>query len=308
MTAYSNSDAARDLRNALDKAPAGAVSGKWFATTEQAGVSSQSGGYMDAEGVHIEARDTLGQVILDVVEKLEASAIQRFNKVIIRWTKSKIPFIRGRVTVETIFDETIVPRRPDDTIYEAAAVARRVFWNTLGDVAEGFAAERNDANAHNQTKWFGPHRRVLAIKTPTKLMLTTDGLSTPWAGVAEPENGVECELFMELDAAVVTDKKIDDWAHLLISLGDIVADGYRVAADVEKHQAILFCRLTDDYSPLTRIILSRDSRRIEDLPFGSIPLIRVTPISEAEIEAQDQSDEWAANAAKYALTNRKSET
>jgi hypothetical protein len=308
MTAYSHSDAARDLRHVLDKAPAAAVSGEWFATTEQAGVSSQSGGYIDAEGNHVKSSESLIQAIWDVVQKLEASGINRFNKVIIRWTRSKIPFIRGRATVETTFDETIVPRRPDDTIYEAAAVARRVFWNALGDVAEGFAAERNDANAHNQTKWFGPHRRVLAINTTTKLMLATDGLSTPWAGVAEPENGVECELFMELDAAVITKKQIDDWAHLLISLGDLVADGYRVAADVEKHQAILFRRLTDDYSPMTRIILSRDSRRIENLPFGSVPLIRVTPIAEAEIEAQDQSDEWAVNAAKYALLNRQIET
>lgn len=53
MTAYSNSDAARDLRSALDKAPAGAVDGEWFFITEQAGVSSQTGGYMYADGSHV---------------------------------------------------------------------------------------------------------------------------------------------------------------------------------------------------------------------------------------------------------------
>lgn len=304
MSAYSDFDAARDIRAAFGKAPAGAVSGEWFATTEQAGVSSQSGGYLDAEGGYIEAGDTISQAIRNVVEKLEASRTQPFNTVIARWTKSKIPFMQGSVTVDVILDEAIVPRGPDSKIYEAAAVARRVFWTTHGDVVDGFAAERGEANVHNQTKWFGPHRRVLAIKTATRLTLATDGLSTPWAGVAERENGVECELFMEFDASIVTSKQIDDWAHLLISLGDLVADGYRVAADVERHGAILFCRLTDDYSPMTRIILSRDRRLIEDLPFGSVPLIRVTPIAESEIEHQDQSGEWGGDAARHALAQR----
>lgn len=77
------------------------------------------------------------------------------------------------------------------------------------------------------------------------------------------------------------------------------------AAAVEKHGAILFCALTDDFSPATRIVLSRDDRQIENLPFGSVPLLRVTPIAEAEIEHQEQSDEWASNAARYALAERR---
>lgn len=308
MTAYSNSDAARDLRPALDKAPTGAVNGEWFFITEQAGVSSQTGGYMYADGSHVTTGDQAFQRVRNVVDKLEASRIQPFNKVIVRWTKSKIPLMRGRVTVDTIFDETIVPRGPQNPMYEAAAVARRAFWKRYGDVSDSFIAERVDANVHNQTKWFGPHRRVLSTKSSTKLTLATDGLSTPWAGVADPENGVECELFMELDASDNTSNQIDDWAHLLISLGDLVADGYQVAADVEKYGAILFCSLTDDYKPMTRIILSRDGRQIEGLPFGSVPLIRVTPIAEAEIENHDQSDEWASNAARHALAERRIET
>lgn len=307
MSAYSDFDAARDIRAAFGKAPAGAVSGEWFATTEQAGVSSQSGGYLDADGGYIEAGDTISRAIRNVVEKLEASRIEPFNTVTVRWTKSKIPFMRGSVRVDVILDEAIVPRGPDSNIYEAAAVTRRAFWSTHGDVADGFAAERGEANVHNQTKWFGPHRRVLAVKTATLLTLATDGLSTPWAGVAEPENGVECELFMEFDTSAVTGKQIDDWAHVLIGLGDLVADGHRVAADVERHGAIVFCRLADDYSPMTRIILSGDRRRIKDLPFGSVPLIRVTPIAEAEIEDQDQSGEWAVDAARHALTERRIE-
>lgn len=66
MTAYSNSDAARDLRPALDKAPAGAVSGEWVFITEQAGVASQSGGYMYADGSHITADDLAFQSVRNV--------------------------------------------------------------------------------------------------------------------------------------------------------------------------------------------------------------------------------------------------
>lgn len=304
MTAYSNSDAARDLRPALDKAPAGAVNGEWFFITEQAGVSSQTGGYMYADGSHVAEGNHALQKVREVVGKLEAARVQPFNKVIVHWTRSKIPLIRGRVTVETLFDETIVPRGPQDPIYEVAAVARRAFWERYGSVSDGFTVERDDANVHNQTKWFGPHRRVLNIKRNTTLTLATDGLSTPWAGIADPENGVGCELFMELNASNMISQQIDDWAHLLITLGDLVADGYQVAADVEKYGAILFCALTDEYKPMTRIILSRDSRRIDNLPFGSVPLIRVTPLAESEIEHLDQSDEWASNAARHALAER----
>jgi hypothetical protein len=308
MTAYSNSDAARDLRSALDKAPAGAVSGEWFFITEQAGVSSQTGGYMYADGSHVAEGNHVFQKVREVVEKLESSKLQPFNKVIVQWTRSKLPLIRGRVTVDTLFDETIVPRGPHDPIYEAASVARRAFWEKYGSVSDGFKAEQDDANVHNQTEWFGPHRRVLNIKSNTQLTLVTDGLSTPWAGIADPENGVGCELFMELDASSITSHQIDDWAHLLINLGDLVVDGYQVAADVEKHGAILFCPLTDEYNPMTRIILSRDGRKIDNLPFGSVPLIRVTPIAESEIEHLDQSDEWASSAARHALAERQIET
>ncbi|WP_237376798.1 hypothetical protein [Raoultella terrigena] len=251
---------------------------------------------------------TLFRRVREVVAKLEASQIQPFNKVIVHWTRSIIPLIRGRVTVDTLFDETIVPRGPHDPINEAASVARRAFWEKYGSVSDGFKAEQNDANVHNQTEWYGPHRRVLDIKNYTQLTLATDGLSTPWAGIADPENGVGCELFMELDASSFTSHEIDDWAHLLIKLGDLVADGYQVAADVEKYVAILFCTLTDEYSPMTRIILSRDGRKIDNLPFGSVPLIRVTPIAESEIEHLDQSDEWASSAARHALAERQKET
>ena len=308
MTAYSNADAARDLRSALDKAPAGAVNGDWLFITEQAGVSTQTGGYMYADGSHVPECNHALKKVREVVEKLEASPIQPFNKVIVRWTRSKLLFMRGRVTVETLFDATIVPRGPQDPIYEAASVARRAFWERYGSVSEDFTVEQGDANVHNQTKWFGPHRRVLNTQSNTTLTLATDGLSTPWAGIADPENGVGCELFMELDASDIARHQIDDWAHLLINLGDRVADGYQLAADVEKYGAILFCSLTDEFTPMTRIILSRDGRRIDNLPFGSVPLIRVTPIAESEIEHRDPSDEWASSAARHVLAQRRIET
>ncbi|MGO6676650.1 hypothetical protein AB9E19_20265 [Rhizobium leguminosarum] len=305
MASYSIDDAIRELAPALGKAPTGAVSGEWTATTMQAGHSSRTGGYLDAEGKHVpeDSRHPL-DIIADVVEKLDASALPRFNKVVIRWKKPKFPFMQAKITLETSYDQTIVPRGPDDPIYETAAAARRVFWLSRGKLQEDFAVERGTANIHAQTKWFGPHRRILAIHAPERLTLATDGLSTPWAGISEPENGVECELFMEFDAATLGAAGIENWANLLINIGDLVADGYRVARDVEKHGAILFCRLTEDYHPMTRIMLSLDPGRIDDLPFGSVPLIRATPIAETEIEGQDLSDDWGAAAARNALAER----
>ncbi|CBG87955.1 hypothetical protein K7R23_20375 [Citrobacter rodentium NBRC 105723 = DSM 16636] len=55
-------------------------------------------------------------------------------------------------------------------------------------------------------------------------------------------------------------------------------------------------------------IISRGDRKIDNLPFGSVPLIRVTPIAESEIEHLDQSDEWASSAATRALMERQIET
>jgi len=305
VASYSIDDAIRELAPVLGKAPAGAVSGEWTATTMQAGHSSRTGGYRDAQGRHLQEDSSHSLAIIDdVVEKLDAAAPQHFNTVVIRWKKPKFPFMRAEVTLETNFDEAIVPRGPDDPAYEEAAAARRAFWQGRGALQVGFAAERETANIYNQTKWFGPHRRILAIDAPGKLILATDGLSTPWAGIADPENGVECELYMEFDAATLDEAGISNWANLLINIGDLMADGHRVARDVEKHGAILFCRLTEDYAPLTRIMLSRTADRIEGLPFGSVPVILATPIAEAEIERQDLSDDWGATAARHALAKR----
>jgi len=305
VTPYAISDAVRDLHPVLDQAPASAASGEWIATTMQAGVSSMEGGYMDADGGYISLDDSRPEgIVQNVVDKLEAAQAGTFNKVTVRWVKPTLPLMRSQLTVEAVFDEEIVPRGPDDPVYEAVALARRTFWQTRGEVGSGALAEGDDANIHNQTAWFGPHRRVLVIRTSTTLTLATDGLSTPWAGVPTPENGVECELFMEFDAATISDQQVHDWAQSLVEIGDFVADDYQVAKEVEAHGAILFCRLADAHGPMTRVILSRDGSRMEGLPFGLVPLVRVTPITEAEIEGEDQSDEWAARAARHALGKR----
>ncbi|PDT12153.1 hypothetical protein CO670_28815 [Rhizobium sp. J15] len=306
MASYSIDDAIRELVPVLSRAPAGAVSGEWTATTMQAGHSSSTGGYRDAAGKQVpdDSRDPL-RAIGNAVEKLDAaSAAERFNTVVVRWKKPALPFMRAQVMIETSFDPSIVPRGPEDPVYERAAAARRAFWEGRGSLREGFAAERASANIHAQTKWFGPHRRILAIDAPGRMILATDGLSTPWAGISEPENGVECELFMEFGAATLDATTIGDWGNLLINLGDLVADGHRIARDVEKHGAILFCRLTEDYAPLTRIVLSRDPARIDGMPFGSVPLIRATAIAEAEIDGSDPDEDWGATAARQALAKR----
>ncbi|MBV8238747.1 MAG: hypothetical protein JO221_08255 [Sphingomonas sp.] len=315
MTSYSVSDAIREVTPVLDHAPAGAVSGEWIATPMLAGSSSCEGGYSDANEqpvrVNLDNSEPSFElfrpsfkIIAEVVEKLAASHALRFNKVTVRWSKAETPSTPGRITLKTEFDEALVAREPDDPIYEAAAAARLAFWRTRGNVAADFAAEWSVANIYNQTRWFGPHRRVLAVRTNDRLILATDGLSTPSGGVPTPENGVECELFMEFDIATTNDKLIDDSALMLIDIGDLIADDFGIAATVEKHGAILFCYLEDDDSPTIQVILSRGADRIERLPFGTVPLIRATPFKEGEIEGPVLLDDWGTQIAINALARR----
>jgi hypothetical protein len=164
------------------------------------------------------------------------------------------------------------------------------------------------ANGHGQTKWFGPHRRVLLVQRPGESLLATDGLSTPWAGITERENGVECELVLSMggneDAGMPSPDAADLWAGVLIGAGDLVADGYRVLRDVGAHGAILFCRLPEGCRPMTRLILSLDGRTIEGLPFGSAPLLRATAVADDEVAGRDPDEPWAATAARDALRRR----
>jgi hypothetical protein len=305
MMGYSVSDAIANLEVALDKAPRDAISGEWVATTLQAAVSTCKGGYRNREGKYVETPwDTSSEIIREVVDRLEESQSDRFNKVTIRWNKATSPAERGEVTLEVEFDEAIVPRGPDDPIYDMAAAARAAFWQAHGNIAAGFAADFSETNNHNQTKWGGPHRRVLAVRTTEGLTLATDGLSTPWAGVTEPQDGSECELFMEFDADALDAKQIDGWANVLIDAGDFLIEDFEAVEDVEKQGAILFCGLANDFRPLSHISLSRDDRRIGGLAFGSVPLIRATPVKESELGDKDLSDDCSARAAREALANR----
>ncbi len=309
MARTSVHDAERDLGAALDKAPSGAVRGEWTATTKQAGHSSCSGGYQDRDGALLPSDDAVFDRLEEVIKRLGADAATPFNVVTIRWTKAKLPWQRGKVSVETGFDPERVPRAPDDPVYAAAAEARRRFWACVGTLRPGFAAEREKANIHGQTKWFQPHRRILQIAAGDAVLLTTDGLSTPWAGVTTRENGVECEVFMRLGGAgnpVAADEaSVALWSDMLIGVGDLVADGYRVLRDVETHGAILFCRLAEDCLPMTRTALSMDLRSIEGLPFGPVRLIEATPLREDELPGlSDDDDPWGAAAARAALEKR----
>ncbi len=139
------------------------------------------------------------------------------------------------------------------------------------------------------------------------MLLATDGLSTPWAGVTTQENGVECEVFMRLGGAgnpVAADEaSVALWSDVLIGVGDLVADGYRVLRDVQTNGAILFCRLVEDCRPMTRMALRMDLRSIERLPFGPVSLIEATPLREDELPGLDD-DPWGTAAALGALEKR----
>lgn len=304
---YAIAEAERELQPLLDRAPKTAAYGEWTATTMQAGTSSRTGGYRNAQGGIISDAGGPGEAfrhIEMVMEKLEAGGAVRFNTADIRWEKAKLPFMKGKVTITVRYDAAIVPRANDDPIYEEAARARLAYWKQRGTVADGFAAEQPDANAYAQTKWFNPQRRVLHITAGGEDLLATDGLSTPWSGISEKENGVECEVALAFPAGHLDAAAITLWADLMIGVGDLVADGYRVARDVGKHGAILFCRTGDRYEPLSRIVLSRTDQIIPGLPFGSVPLIRATAVTEEEIASRDPDEEWGATAAQEALKKR----
>ena len=315
-TPYGIADAERDLRADLGRAPAGAVAGAWSATTMQAGHAQISGGYTDAAGRYLDpeprrAFDAVGAV----VERLAAAAGPAFNRVEIRWVPARFPRSLlgqpGRVLVETAFDPGIVPRGPDDPAYEAAAAARRRFWEGRGRLVSGCAADASNANMYGQTKWFGPHRRILLLRPAggagEGVVLATDGLSTPWAGIPDPENGVACEVALRLpDGPAEEAERVRLWANILISLGDRVADGHRVARDVADHGAILFSRLPAECAPFAQVILAgaADGAAIADLPFGSVPLLEAVPVTAAEVADDDPDEAWGAGTARAAIARR----
>lgn len=317
-TAYAIADAERDLRASLGRAPVGAVAGAWSATTVQAGHAQISGGYTDAGGHYVaeeprRAFDAVGAA----VDRLAAAGGPAFNRVEVRWTADRFPLSLlgrpGRVRVETAFDPAIVPRGPDDPAYEAAAAARRRFWEGRGTLLPGYTAQTSQANVYGQTLWFGPHRRILMLRPLSAaadgVVLATDGLSTPWAGIPNRENGVDCEVALRLPEGRGEDaeaERVRLWTNILISLGDRIADGHRVADTVARHGAILFCRLPAECAPFAQMILTAeaDGAVIGGLPFGSVPLLEAVPVSAAEVADDDPDEAWGATAACAALARR----
>lgn len=317
-TAYVIADAERDLRASLGRAPAGAIAGAWSATTMQAGHAQISGGYTDAGGHYVDeeprrAFDAVGAA----VDRLVAAGGPAFNRVEVRWTADRFPLSLlgrpGRVRVETAFDPAIVPRGPDDPAYEAAAAARRRFWEARGTLLPGYTAQTLQANVYGQTLWFGPHRRILMLRPRSAaavgVVLATDGLSTPWAGIPDRENGVDCEVALRLPEGHGEEaeaERVRLWTNILISLGDQIADGYRVADTVARHGAILFSRLPAECAPFAQVILTGtvDGAVIDGLPFGSVPLLEAVPVSADEVADDDPDEAWGATAACAALARR----
>ena len=168
---------------------------------------------------------------------------------------------------------------------------------------------------YGQTLWFGPHRRILMLRHAAAdgVVLATDGLSTPWAGISDRENGVDCEVALRLpegagegEGQEAEAERVRLWTNILISLGDRVADGHRVADTVARHGAILFCRLPAECAPFAQVILTgaADGAVLEGLPFGSVPLLEAIPVSAAEVADDDPDDAWGATAAGAALARR----
>ena len=307
---YSVADAERDLARVLSRAPEGAVSGAWT-TTVQAGVSSSNGGYVDTRGVFVEdvgePSEQASDAICAAVERLKAEGdLPLWNMATVRWHGKD-----GQVDVTTGFDPDIVPRGPNDPIYERAAAARRRFWQEVGGAEPDYLAESTGANVYGQTKWFGPHRRVLLARRPTSVLLATDGLSTPWAGVPTKENGVECEICIELaNPGHTFDRGLQGlrpWVDLLFAMGDVIADGYRIARDIEENGPVACFKLGAEYAPAVRIVLSLDEAaavtpaRMNGLPFGPALLLTATPVTEADLVALDLSGERSAEVARFAL-------
>ena len=160
-----------------------------------------------------------------------------------------------------------------------------------------YLAEDLEANIYNQTKWFGPHRRILAVRGHGVLLLATDGLSTPWAGIPDRENGVGCELWLYLTGPDRTlgqpDPRLTLWAELLRNIGNAFADDNSLPDDIATNGPVLAFHLDADYLPHTRIVLSLHENttgiptHIPGLPFGPIRLVAVTPVTEDDLAGSE---------------------
>jgi hypothetical protein len=269
------------LRDVLNRhAPRGAVSGEWTQTTFQAGVASGSGGFQNARGDWLDTPDKVSDAITAAADALAAEP-PNWNVMHVAWSAAV-----GDVMLRLEFDPSIVPRRVDDPIYAQAESTRRSFWEQVGAVSPDCLGSTYDANAYAQTRWLSPHRRLLLVQREADAILTTDGLSTPWPGVADSVNGCGLEVYFSLDHDQT--EPLDRWVEVLLSIGDMVADDGGVGCEFEGEQAIVFCKLPEAFAPLTHVIFSAPQTLghavIEDMPFGSVRLVEATAVSADDLK------------------------
>lgn len=284
-------------------APASAKRLEWTQTIEMAAVSNGTGGFIDAGGGWLDpftdpAADAT-KIICSFVSQMANDG--SWNVAVITWETDD-----EAATIETHFDATIVPRTINDPAYDSAMSARAAFWRGRGGVIE-YLGEPTRINYHGQTKWYSPHRRLVKVSTASGVVLATDGLSTPWSGVPDKKNGIECEIYLPLEGAMGSGAtELTAWVHALLDVGDFAADECELCDAVKENSAILFCRLDARLSPFTQMILSVPGleawREIPDLPFGSISLLRATPVKDSDLEGLDLSTDWGAEAARSALS------
>lgn len=301
MATQLNSELVKRLRQL---APASAERLIWTQSIEMAAVSSGSGGFVDANG---EWLDPFSKEAAEFTEFISSFVAQMTNDG--SWNVAEIHWKTDEeaATIETHFDATIVPRAHDDLVYELAVGARAAFWQGKGDVID-YPGEPTRINDHRQTKWRSPHRRLIRVSTASGIILATDGLSTPWSGVPDEKNGIECEIYLPLKGIVIgsVDSEATAWVHALLDIGDFAAEEFELREVVKEHSAVLFCKLNARLAPYTQMILSVPNiegwQEIPGLPFGSISLLRATPVKENDLEGLDLSSDWGAEAARSVLS------
>lgn len=283
-------------------APPNACSGEWMQTIEQAAVSSGRGGFADSAGSYVpSAHDSeLFDAIREAVEEIHLAGDRSWNVARIGWRPGDLA-----VTIDTIFDPEIVPRAPDDPVYEEAATARRDFWNAVGGEVDGYLGDAAKANDHGQTRWFSPHRRLMRVELAGRATLVTDGLSTPWPGVLDKVNGSEIEVFLENPNQHAS---MEPWINVLLDVGDMIADDRGIESDVVRNGAVIFCGLTDTVAPYTHLVLSvpadNEPAFIPSLPYGRARLLKATAVTLDDL-AGHSLDGWAVEAARQALARRR---
>ncbi|MDQ0466194.1 hypothetical protein QO010_003987 [Caulobacter ginsengisoli] len=303
-------DAEKRIEAAIRRAaPARAATGDWSGVREMAGVSAgPDGEFRDAAGAVLgylpdAAADAIRREIETLAQREALPGPQGWNRYAIAWRP-------GTATLTTRFDAEIVPRGAEDPVYEAAANARRAFWSGLGAVRD-YVERGGQLNAWGQTPVFlGPHERLILIDRPATRLYATDGLSTPWPGVADQSNGWGCEFVLE--AARPTGPApagVDPWVELMFYCARQFTDWPNLKDYVEKEGAAVFFTYEFDGGGEFPVVISRPldlPAEIPGLPYGPVPLLAVTACNPAEMRGLEFTDDsWAAPVALELLKRRK---